>query len=495
MANGKEHRSYQFQSFRLDTGERLLLKNGEKIALTPKAFDVLVHLVERNGHLVEKEELLQEIWPDSFVEEGNLTRIVHTLRRALGETNDDRYIETIPKTGYRFIADVSSPQNAETANASLIEESVGQPTSARFSVPTKLFKQRSSFGIVALAVLAGLALLYFRTDFSTTNSAIRQQVHTTNEEAYRFYSLGRALAEKGNAKDAEKAIEYLERATALDPNYALAYVTLAGAYGTYAMSGGGKRENYIKQRNATEKALAIDASLPEAHSSLGEIKMIQDWDFHGAERSFLRARELGLASADGHRDYAVFLNSMGRFDEAIAEIKTALRYEPVSVLNHRLHGMVLFYARRYDEAAIQLERTIELDPNFRGAHGFLCSSYRMNGESDKAFECFLRSPGLKSEDATEIESWKSIYSESGWPGIRRRQIEEARNADGSSKLSAWDLTNLYGELGERDLAFATIEKGMGRGGWGWTVTKVNPALDSLRPDPRFNELLRRIGLD
>ena len=157
--------------------------------------------------------------------------------------------------------------------------------------------------------------------------------------------------------------------------------------------------------------------------------------------------------------------------------------------------MILFYARRYDEATVQLERTVELDQDFRRAFGFLCRSYRMNGENDKAFECFLRSPGRKTEGAAKVASWKGIYANAGWPGVHQQTIEDARIDENTSKLSAWDLANLYGELGERDKAFDVIEKGLGRGGWGWTVTKVNPCLDSLRSDPRFEELLQRIGLN
>ena len=141
----------------------------------------------------------------------------------------------------------------------------------------------------------------------------------TNEESYVLLA-GRTLT-KNTAKDAEKAVAYFEQAVALDPNYASAYAALASAHGTIAMSGGDKREHYIKQRTAIEKALAIDENLPEAHSRLGMIKMNQDWDFDGAERAFRRALELDPSSAIGHREYAIYLNSMGRFDESIAEIR------------------------------------------------------------------------------------------------------------------------------------------------------------------------------
>lgn len=630
---------YSFRSFHLDVVERLLLKDKIPIPLSPKVFDVLVQLVTRSGHLVRKDELLEAIWPENYVDEANLARAIHTLRKALGDDqNGNKLIETVAKMGYRFVADTVAEPNGDhhskapdlslgslpVASTSELEAQLVQgpprgyafhPTTlslkigaglvlfsvAAISIGTWLFTRNPSVRSIAILPLRSLnaesrdpayemgiantLILKLRSakglevrpvsvtqayadkntdpvtagreqgvdfvlaseyqiaddkirissrlinissgtveaEFSdeqvrTTIFAIQDEVaanignrllrrmervagndnlkeYTTNEEAYRYYWLGKSLAEKQNLKDAEKAIRYLEQAVALDPNYALAYATLADVHGIIAMSGGDKREHYIKQRSTLEKALAIDAELPEAYARLGTMKMIQDWDFDGAERAFRRALELDPDSALNRREYAVFLNSMGRFDESTAEIKNALRLEPVSVLNHRIYGMILFYSRRYDEAITQLERTIDLDPEFRGAFGFLCQAYRLNGMSDKAFECFLRSPVRKAENAAKIDAWKTIYKESGWHGVLWQTIEDARMDEKTSRLSAWDMANIYGELGERDKAFDVIEKGLGRGGWGWTVTKVNPLLDSLRNDPRYDQLLRNIGLN
>src|SRR6266404_1394057 len=130
VMNGKEKHSYQFKSFRLDVGERQLLNNNKPVPLTPKAFDVLAFLVERSGHLVEKDELMQTVWTDSFVEEANVARIVHTLRKVLGEDeNGNKYIETVAKKGYRFVAEVTadvppSPWLHENGNESAIEPDV-----------------------------------------------------------------------------------------------------------------------------------------------------------------------------------------------------------------------------------------------------------------------------------------------------------------------------------------------------------------------------------
>lgn len=631
--SGAKSPKYSFRSFRLDVSERQLLKDDVPVLLSPKVFDVLVELVSNSGHLLRKDELIEAVWTEAFVDEGNLTRAIHTLRKALGDDqNGNKFIETVTKKGYRFVAETFAETGAaerhpdphfDPLSSDPETEAVEEPSRAerpvlvrrtlviatglllifvlaavvgtgffsreagvrsiailplRSLVPENrdpvyeigianslILKLRSAKGVEVrplsvtqeyvdkdidpatvgrdqgvdhvlasdyqiadgkirvnsrlINVSSGVTEAEFRDEqIKSTIFAVQDQIaanigqrllrrleraagnaspkeYTTNEEAYRYYWQGQSLAEKQNLTDAEKAIGYLERAVELDPNYALAYAALAGAHGTVAMSGGDRREHYIKQRAALDKALAIDEELPEAYARLGTMKMTQDWDFDGAERALQRALELDPDSALAHRDYAIFLNSMGRFDESLAEIRNALRLEPTSVLNNRLYGMILFYARRFNEATAQLERTVDLDPDFRGAYGFLCRSYRMNGENDKAFECFLRSPGRKTEDSAKIDSWKTIYSIAGWHGVLRQTIEDAKIDANTSKLSPWDLANLYGELGERDKAFDVIEKGLGRGGWGWTVTKVNPCLDSLRSDPRFDQLLQRIGLN
>lgn len=641
--NDSKALSYRFRSFRLEVEERLLLNDETPVSLTPKAFDVLVALVESSGHLVGKKELIDSVWPDAFVEEANLTRTIHMIRRALGDDqNGNKFIETVAKKGYRFVADVEktwetvrSETNGNDAKSA--EEENGKhdhlvheaPDPKR--APLRALTRRSKIipfvglGLLVIAVIGGLLIYrsfvisnnsqgvtkiaelpvrpltkenrdavyelgianslmyvigsasgvavrpigatenYLDTNIDPVSAGREQQVDyvvasvyqiadgkvrvvsqlinvgsgeveanlledgtqttifhlqdqvassigrqillhlgqqpgevtarkplTANENAYRLYLQGRVLTGKATRKDGERAVEHLEQAVALDPDFALAFAALANARGLLARSGGGKSEQVKQQRAAVERALALDESLAEAHASLGTLRMNADWDFEGAERAFRRAIELDPGLPDAHRSYAIFLNSMGRFDEAISEIRKTIDLDPAPTLNHRVYGMILYYARRYDDAIAQLERTVEIDPAFRGAYSFLCSSYQMKGDLDKAFECFMRSPERKDEAAEKIESWKAIYASSGYTGIIRQRIEDAKKE--GSNVSDWNLSLLYAEIGDKDKAFALIDKALPDRGWGWTVLKINPSFDLLRSDPRFNMFVRQIGL-
>jgi tetratricopeptide (TPR) repeat protein len=187
---------------------------------------------------------------------------------------------------------------------------------------------------------------------------------------------------------------------------------------------------------------------------------------------------------------------MGRFDESIAEIKAAIDLEPASALNQMLYGMILYYARRYDEAIAQLERTVEMDANFGTSYGWLVGSYQMKGEYDKAFDLFLRTPKMKKENPERVLLLKEIYAQSGWRGIFQRQLEETIEEGKSGQTNYGDLADLYTDLGDKEQAIAYLERDFQKGerNWGWTALKIDPRNDFLQSDPRFEDLVRRVGL-
>ena len=640
--NSEEKHFYRFKSFRLDVEERQLLNNGDAVALTPKAFDVLAVLVEQNGHLVEKNELLRTVWSDSFVEEANIARIVHTLRKVLGEDeNGNKFIETVAKKGYRFVAKVTELSEppavagefsaaidppATTGDSDLPQKTAvpldSQPKhttriilftvgflSAVFLIillsfnfqsaanvnpndvksiavlPVKplteenrdsiyelgiqdslINKLSSTKGLIVrplsatrqyadieqdaiaagreqkvdyvlasnyqilggkvritsqlINVQSGLVEEVFKVEEDNSNifavqDAVEANIgqsllkrlnrepnnilakrYTTNEEAYRLYLLGAALAEKLNREDAKKAIEYFEQAVKLDPNYAPAYAGLANIHTAVAFMGGGgnSTEQYLKAKTAIEKALTIDDNLAEAHSYLGEIKVNFEWDFAGAEHEHRKAVALNPNSAAARRMYALLLSFLGRADESIAEIKIAIDLEPALVLNHSIYGEILFFARRYDEAIIELERTVEINPDFYFAYVWLSYSYRLKGSDDKAFDSFVQAQILAGEEPDEINLLKTIYAKSSWRGIFGRQLEKAKADEKTGKHYYMKLAFFSIELGQRDEAFAYLEKAFGERPMVMVTLNVNPRFDSLRSDPRFDNLVKRVGL-
>ncbi len=502
--------SYEFEEFRLDAGKRLLSRSGEVVPLVPKAFDILRVLVARHGETVSKDELFEAVWNDTIVEENNLNVNISALRKVFNEKpREHRFIVTVPGQGYKFVAEVreiiaetNSESVARTVETKESDDSKNLPTAPPEKAKTeKLFariRQRPTLFLILTAVSLTLIFLtsslFYRQNPAFFNASQTAKRYTTNEEAYRLYLQGSALVDKRGRKDAEKAIEYFEQAIKLDPNYAPAYARLANAHTAVSQSGGEPHAEYLKARAAIEKALAIDDNLAEAHSQLGEIKSNYEWDFAGAEREHKKAVALNPNSPAAHRLYSIHLCHLGRFDESIREIKNAIDLEPASVHNHRLYGMILHYARRHDEAVTQLKRTVEMDANFLTTYAFLIGAYRAKGDDAEAFEWFVREQTQSGEKPDEIQSWKAIYAESGWRGIHGRRLEQAKEDEKNGKPNYIYLARLYTELEMREQAFAYLEKAFVRRGWAMASINVTPRFDSLRGDPRFDDLVKRIGL-
>lgn len=336
---------------------------------------------------------------------------------------------------------------------------------------------------------------FLKAKFTVTSTGPATKRGTDNEEAYRCYLKGVALVDRGHWADVRTAIEYFEQAVRIDPNYALAYARLANAQTTAALNLSSDRgEQYPKAKVAIEKALALDENLAEAHSYLGEIMANLEGDFVGAEHEHKRAIELDPNSSVAHRMYAILLTYLGRREESIAESNTAIDLDPSSTLNHLIHGRAFLFARRYDEAITELERTAEMDPGFFYAYQSLSIAYRYKGDDDRSFDSFVRTRILAEDEPNEINSWKTIYAKSGWRGVLARQLEQTKMVEKKGKPNYDQLANLSSELGLREQAFAYLEKALSHSRT-ITMLKVHPRYDSLRDDPRFEELLRRVGLN
>lgn len=506
---GNNRHSYQFNSFLLDVSERQLFNDNEPVPLTPKAFDVLVYLVEHGGHLVKKDELMNACWPDSFVDEVNLPRTIHTLRRTLSQDdNGITFIETVPTQGYRFVATV----NAVREPSARVHTNGDQNSKAKLQMPPLAIdemavrivskrKHQTRIVLVTAGLLSVVSLIFllsfnFPSSVSVkpTNSSTNR--YSVNDEAYRFYLLGTALADRWSRDDNRKAIENFEKAIELDPNYAPAYAGLGNAHSMLAIIGGGGNatEEYLKAKAAIEKALALDDTLPEAHSYLGELKLNFEWDFAGAEREHKRAVELDPNSSPVRRMYALLLSFLGRSDEALAQIKTAIDLEPSSILNHKIYGQTLYFARRYDEAIAEDIRIVDMGADFSAVRESLVGSYRRKGADDQAFDWFVRGQVLSEETPDEIQLWKTIYARSGWRGIFERQLEQAKESENQGKTSPVLLARLYSRLENREQAFAYLEKAFSQRLMAMVTLRVQPDFDFLRSDPRFHDLLRRVNL-
>jgi len=320
---------------------------------------------------------------------------------------------------------------------------------------------------------------------------------TTSPEAYQLYLKGRYYLEKRTKEGTSKAIEYFQQAIDKDPNYAAAFAGLADSYVLLSVaiprSSFPPKEAFPKAKAAAMQALQIDDKLAEAHTSLAHIKFVYEWDWASAEREFKRAIELDPNYATAHHWYGFDLAAVGRFDEAIIEIRKAQEIDPLSPIINASAGWVFYYARQYDQAIEQERKALEIDPNFALAHGRLAQAYEQKGMYKDAIEEYLRALTLSGENQEEIAALRQAYTVSGMRGFWQKQLDLAIERSKRQHVSASVIAGYYAHLGEREQAIQWLEKAYEeRDALSWL--KGDPRWDGLRSDPRFADLMRRVGL-
>jgi TolB-like protein/Tfp pilus assembly protein PilF len=320
--------------------------------------------------------------------------------------------------------------------------------------------------------------------------------YTTNSEAYQLYLKGRFFLNNGARDGQKKSIEYFKQAIDLDPNFALGYAGMADAYtllGATFDASLPPREAMPNARTAAQKALEIDPGLGEARTSLAWIRYRFDWDWRGAEDDFRRAIALNPNNAQAHHWYADYLTAMGRFDEALAEIRRARELDPFSLFINWNVGRILFFARRYDEALAELRRTLEMDQNFARTHAYLESIYLKKGMNDEAFAERLKVDALTGAGAERITALKNAYDAGGWKSVSRKEVEFALEDAKSRYITSLNMAYSYTKNGDRNRALESLNRAYEEREGSLVNLNVDPFWDELRPDPRFQDLLRRVG--
>jgi TolB-like protein/Tfp pilus assembly protein PilF len=318
--------------------------------------------------------------------------------------------------------------------------------------------------------------------------------YTENTEAYQLYLQGRFFWSKRTPRDMGKAIGYFQQAIAVDPNYALAYAGLADAL-AQPSDVVPPRERPQRSREAALKALSLDNDMAEAHTALAHILTRYDLDFAGAERELRRAHELDPKWADTYQRYGELLTYLGRHEEALDKFRQGLEVEPFCLPCRSAYGSALNAARRYDEAIAQLRKALEFDPNFGPAYSGLSNAYRIKGmyaESVEARARFLELGG-DSQGAARV---REGFARGGWEGYLRAEHARYATAERSiDRFSYYSEAVLLAALGEKDEAFVALNKSHeAREYPALVLLKVDPRLDPLRDDPRFADLVRRVGL-
>lgn len=318
---------------------------------------------------------------------------------------------------------------------------------------------------------------------------------TENPEAYQLYLKGRYYTSKFTKEGMEKGLQYFNQAIATDPNYALPYAGLAEYYIVAVDWFMSPRDSMPKAREAANKALAIDDALADAHHSRGEVAHFYEWDWTTAEIEFKRAIELNPNDFSSHDSYSWLLLGTGRPDEAIAEGKRAVQLDPVSPETNTYLGINLLFAGRYDEAIDQLRKTVELDRNYWYAHNMLGRAYEAKGMLPEAIAEFKRVLELENGVAENSCNLGHAYALSGQRSEAEKIIAQLKDPSTQTYLPPYNMATIYAGLKDKDQAFAWLSRAYDERSDNLVLfIKVDPQMDNLRSDPRFGELLRRIGL-
>ncbi len=315
-------------------------------------------------------------------------------------------------------------------------------------------------------------------------------------QAHQAYRKGRYFWEKRTEEGMQKAISYFEQAIALDPGYALAFSGLADAYfllGVYRALP--PKDSFPKARKAAEKALTLDDTLAEPHCSLAYIRACFDWDWEGAERGFRRALTLNPSYTTGHIWYSDYLSAVGRFGEAISEVNLALELDPVSVINNLNLALSHYFARRYDRAVEDLLKALELDPYSALGRWLLGQAYRQQGRYAEALGELLQSTNLSGRSPFIVATLGQTYAVSGQAEEARKILQELKKLSRQRYVSPYEIATIYAGLGENGPALKWLGQAVEERSGRLLFLKVDPCWDSLRPDPLFSALFRRIGLE
>lgn len=609
---------FRFGVFELDPAARELRKGGLRLKLQPQPFQILTVLVQRAGEVVSREELSELLWPaETHVEfDRSLNRAIVKLRDALGDVAESpRFIETLPKSGYRFIAPVTRWSVSESA----MEKTVPGhrlrrlvPTAlvalafvvAYFAVPmlTRSFYSAPIHSIAvlplqnlsgdvsqeyfvdgmtdqlisdlahisALRVISRTSVMRYkgtkmslpeigkelgvdaivegsversggrvrvsaqliRTSTDThlwaksyerdmgdvialqdeVASAIASEIRitllptektrlttarATKPEAYEAYLRGLYHIYKRDQADLEKSTEDFQRSVELDPEYALAYVGLADSYalrGALLYMELPPKDVMPKSKSAALKALEIDGGLGEAYATLAHVETLYDWDWAKSEEDFKRAIALKPNYAPAHLWYAMHLAARRRHDESFTEAKRAQELDPLSLISNTNVGLMFYFAGRYDDAIHQFHKVLELDPGFFVAHWTLGLAYEAKGMLDESRAEIDKARALSPDNPAILES----LAETDALGGRTQQAHETLNAlTQSSKkgfVSPYLIALLDTALGAKDEAFRSLAQACDLRDNNLIFLNVDPSLRTLRPDPRFQKLVERIGL-
>jgi len=340
---------------------------------------------------------------------------------------------------------------------------------------------------ITVAVVEALKVKLFGEE---KNTVLKR--HTRNPEAHEFYLRGLFYSQRFTHDGFQKATEGFRTAIDIDPHYALAYAGLANAYSELALFSFSPSEATPKAREAATKALALDDTLAEPHNSLAIIKMYFDWDYLGAEQEFKRAIALNPGSALIHQWYGWYLNLMGRFDKSLKEMRRAQELDPLSATINSGIGILFHWSRQPDRAIKQFQKVFELDPNYHIAVSVLAEAYVQKGDFASAIATIEKIQQGEPDPFT-LSTVGYVYAKSGDRDKALEILNEFEKRSNEEYVPALNFAQIYAGFGDNEQALAWLEKACDERAVWMTFLKVDLKFDPLRSDPRFQELLKKVG--
>jgi len=337
-----------------------------------------------------------------------------------------------------------------------------------------------------------------RAKLTPQEHQVLNRARQVDPESYELYLKGRYFWNKRTQQTIPKAIEYFQRAVDKDPGYAAAYSGLADCYSSsgfsYDLASLAPIEAFTKAKAAAATALQIEDGLPDVHNSLGFIKLTHDWDFAGAEAEFKRALELDAKLANTHHWYAHYLIAIGRKDEALAESKRALELDPLSLILNTHLGWHYVMAHDYDNATAQLLKTLDLDSSYGLAHWYLGLAYEQKLMYPEAIAQLKRADGLLGRHLAVEGDLAHAYAVSNNEAEARKVLDDLSRLSRQRYVSPFEIALIHFGLGRKDEGFDWLDRAYRERADLLVYLKDDPRLDPVHTDPRFRDLLRRVGL-
>lgn len=354
--------------------------------------------------------------------------------------------------------------------------------------------QRELRGILALQSEVARAIAKeIQINVSPQEQVRLTRARRVDPDAYEAYLKGRYHWNKRTEVGYRKSLDYFQLAIEKDPSYALAYAGMADAYNLLGRYSVAPKEGFPLAKTAAKKALEIDETLAEAHTSLAFAQQRYDWDWSGAEKEFKRAIELNPGYATGHHWYALYFSPLGRHEEAIAEIERARELDPLSLIINTNVAWVYWLARQYDRAIGQFRKTVEMDPSFGLAHERLGLAYEQKGMYEEATAAFRKAMALLGDNTEVVAALGHALGVAGRRDDAQKVLVELQRLSTRKYVSSYDVAVVYLGLGDKGQALTWLEKACQERAGGLLYAKVDPRLDPLRSDPRFQDLLRRMN--